>query len=311
MNKTHLSIVSPVYRGEKMVHELVYRIKNSISPITDSFEIILINDCSPDDSWNEIIKECNVDKRIKGINLSRNFGQHKAIKAGLKYATGDWIVVMDCDLQDMPEEIPILYQKAQEGFDIVLAEREHRNDKYLKKLSSSLFNSVFSYLSGAKVNKKVANFGIYKHNVISVVNQIKENDAFFPFMVNYVGFKSTSIPVQHGNRLEGHSSYTLTKLLQLASATIISNTNKPLKLMVTLGSILSFLSIIVALYNVTAYLLGLITVAGFTTTVFSIWFIGGLLMMQMGILGIYIGKVFDQVKGRPLYVVMDEINIEN
>lgn len=306
----HISIVSPVYRGEKMVHELVSRIKASVTEITDDFDIVLVNDCSPDNSWEAILQECQIDKRVKGINLSRNFGQHKAINAGLHDAKGDWVVVMDCDLQDRPEEIPHLFKKAQEGYDIVQGEREERQDKFLKKLSSTLFNGVFRYLSGIKANKKIANFGIYKKSVISAVCSMPERDSAFPFLVSYVGFNTTSIPIQHGKRLEGESSYTLVKLLKLAFGTIISNTNKPLRMMVIAGFIMSFLSMIMAIYNVSAYLLGFIKVAGFTTTVFSIWFVGGMLMMQIGIVGIYIGKVFDQVKGRPTYVVKEKINFE-
>lgn len=307
----HISIVSPVYRGEKMVHELVSRIKANASKITDDFDIILVNDASPDLSWEMILKECQEDKRVKGVNLSRNFGQHKAILAGLNYAKGQWVIVMDCDLQDRPEEIPVLYQKAQEGFDIVQGERENRKDGFFKKLSSTLFNSLFAYLSGIRTNKKIANFGIYSQKVIEAVCKMPERDRAFGIQVDYVGFKKVSIPIEHGARFEGASSYNLKKLLSLAFGTIISNTNKPLKMMVQLGFLMTFASLCIALYNLFAYFSGVISVAGFTTTVFSIWFVGGMLMMQMGIVGIYIGRVFDQVKGRPLFVVMDEVNIEN
>ena len=306
----HISIVSPVYRGEKMVHELVRRVSENVSKITEDFDIILVNDASPDFSWAEIQKECAADTRVKGINLSRNFGQHRAITAGLNYAKGDWVVVMDCDLQDRPEEIPNLYKKAQEGYDIVQGERVERQDKFLKKLSSTVFNSVFSYLSGIRKNKKIANFGIYKQPVIRAVCNMPERDRGFGILVDYVGFKSISIPIEHGSRYEGTSSYTLTKLLKLAFGSIISNTNKPLRIMTGLGFTLSIVSLLIAFYNVIVNLLGMIGVQGFTTTVFSIWFVGGMLMMQLGIVGLYIGKIFDQVKGRPLYVVMDEINTE-
>ncbi len=306
----HISVVSPVYKGEKMVHELVTRVKENVSKLTDDFDVILVNDASPDLSWQMILKECAVDKRVKGINLSRNFGQHRAITAGLNYAKGDWVVVMDCDLQDRPEEIPTLYNKAKEGYDIVQGERVERHDTYLKKLSSVVFNAVYSYLSGIKKDKKIANFGIYKQPVIKAVCDMPERDRGFGLLVNYVGFKSISIPIEHGSRFEGTSSYTLSKLLKLAFGSIISNTNKPLRLMTGLGFVLSFVSLLLALYNVLAYMMGIIEVPGFTTTVFSIWFVGGMLMMQVGIVGLYIGKIFDQVKGRPLYVVMDEVNVE-
>lgn len=310
MEQPLISIVSPVYRGEKMVHELVSRIIGNVSSITDNFDIILVNDASPDNSWQEIVLECSNDKRVKGINLSRNFGQHKAILAGLNYAKGEWVIVMDCDLQDRPEEIPSFYKEALKGYYIVQGEREERKDGYLKKLSSTLFNKVFRTLSGIKANKKIANFGIYHQKVISAVCSMPERDRAFFIQVGYVGYKSTTISIEHGNRYEGTSSYNLSKLLKLAFGTIISNTNKPLRMMVGLGFILSLLSMLMAAYNVIAYFFGLIIVPGFTTTIFSIWFVGGMLMMQMGVVGIYIGKVFDQVKGRPLYLVMNEVNIE-
>ena len=305
-----ISIVSPVYRGEKMVHELVCRIQKNVSGFTEDYEIILVNDASPDNSWQAILQECSIDHRIKGINLSRNFGQHRAILSGLQYAKGDWVIVMDCDLQDKPEEISTLYKKALEGYDVVFAQRVERKDNLLKRMSSTIFYSVFWFLSGVKFDNQVANFGIYKQSVIRTVRNMPERDRSFPVQVSYVGFKTTHIPVTHGQRQEGGSSYTLKTLLKYASGIIISNTNKPMRLMVALGFILSFLSMMMAFYNVIAYFCHMIEVPGFTTTVFSIWFVGGMIMMQIGIVGIYIGKVFDQVKGRPLYVVMDEVNID-
>ena len=305
-----ISIVSPVYRGEKMVHELVCRIQKNVSGFTEDYEIILVNDASPDNSWQAILQECSIDHRIKGINLSRNFGQHRAILSGLQYAKGDWVIVMDCDLQDKPEEISTLYKKALEGYDVVFAQRVERKDNLLKRMSSTIFYSVFRFLSGVKFDNQVANFGIYKQSVIRTVRNMPERDRSFPVQVSYVGFKTTHIPVTHGQRQEGGSSYTLKTLLKYASGIIISNTNKPMRLMVALGFILSFLSMMMAFYNVIAYFCHMIEVPGFTTTVFSIWFVGGMIMMQSGIVGIYIGKVFDQVKGRPLYVVMDEVNID-
>ena len=232
----HISVVSPVYKGEKMVHELVTRVKENVSKITNDFDIILVNDASPDQSWQMILRECQDDQRIKGINLSRNFGQHKAILAGLNYAKGHWVIVMDCDLQDRPEEIPALYQKAQEGYDIVQGERENRKDGFFKKLSSTMFSRIFAYLSGIRTNKKIANYGIYSQRVIEAVCKMPERDRAFGVQVSYVGFKKISIPIEHGYRFEGSSSYNLKKLLSLAFGTIISNTNKPLKMMVHLGS---------------------------------------------------------------------------
>lgn len=293
-----------------MIAELVRRIKENVATITEEFEIILVNDASPDASWAEIQKVCADDVRVKGIDLSRNFGQHYAITAGLHYAKGEWVVVMDCDLQDRPEEIPNLYRKAQEGYDIVYAQRIVRQDGFFKKLSSKIFHALYDYLSGLKTDNTIANFGIYSHKVIREFNKMPERARSFPSLVSYLGFNSTCVEVQHAERHEGKSSYSFAKLCLLAFNVIVANSNKPLRLAVFWGFIISFLSMLLALYNIVAYYLDFIQVPGFTTLVFSIWFVGGCLMAQMGILGLYIGKIFDQVKGRPLFVVDKEINIE-
>ena len=310
MNKLpHISIVSPVYRGEKMVAELVRRNVESVTTITDDYEIILVNDASPDNSWEEIVKQCENNPKVKGINLSRNFGQHYAITAGLHYAKGDWVIVMDCDLQDKPEEIPNLYKKAQEGFDIVYARRVVRKDKFFKRLSSMLFHWVYNWLSGLQTDKTVANFGIYKHCVIEEFNKMPERARSFPSLVTYLGFRDAAIDVEHAERAEGNSSYNLYKLFRLSFDVIVSNSNKPLRMAVGLGFGMAALSFLLALYNLIAKWIGIIQVEGFTTTIFSIWFVGGVMLLVMGILGLYMGKIFDQVKGRQLFVVRDVINI--
>ena len=309
MDKILLSVVSPIYKGEKMLDELVSRIEAAVETFTKDYEIILVNDASPDNSWGEIEKAGTADKRVKGINLSRNFGQHAAISAGLHYAKGDWVIVMDCDLQDRPEEIPNLYKKAQEGYDIVYARRIERQDKYLKRLSSTLFHAVYNWLSGMNVDKTIANFGIYNSIVIKEFNKMPEYARSFPSLVRYLGFRQTAINIKHASRAEGTSSYSLRKLIKLSFDVIISNSNKPLRIAVACGFIMSFLSFCGAIYNVIAKLVGLIRVEGYTTTVFSIWFVGGLLLFVMGVLGLYIGKIFDQVKGRQIYIIRNKTNI--
>ena len=309
MMKTFLTIVSPVYRGEKMVAELVRRNVESVSSITDDYEIILVNDASPDNSWTEIVKQCAANPKVKGINLSRNFGQHYAITAGLHYATGEWVVVMDCDLQDRPEEIPNLYRKAREGFDIVYARRAVRKDGFVKKSTSALFYRVFRHLSGIESDKAIANFGIYHKRVIEEFNRMPERTRFFPSQIKYLGFKDASIDVEHSGRPEGKSSYSLLKRFKLGLDVIVSNSNKPLRFAVGLGFGMSALAFLLALYNVIARWMGVIQVPGYTTTVFSIWFVGGLLLWVMGIMGLYIGKIYDQVKGRQLFIVKDIVNL--
>lgn len=307
-NSIHISIVSPVYRGEKMVAELVRRNVDSVSTITDDYEIILVNDASPDDSWNEIVKECSVNPKVKGLNLSRNFGQHYAITAGLRYAKGDWVVVMDCDLQDRPEEIPNLYHKAIEGYDIVYARRKDKKFGFWKKMSSAVFHWAFNWLSGLKTDSAIANYGIYKQCVIEEFNKMPEQARSFPSLVQYLGFKDATIEVEHASRAEGKSSYNLYKLLKLSFDVIVSNSNKPLRLAVGLGFGMAAISFLLAVYNVIARWAGIISVPGYTTTLFSIWFVGGLILFVIGVLGLYIGKIFDQVKGRQLFIVRDKVN---
>ena len=306
----HISIVSPEYKGEKMVEQLVDRVTASVSTITDNFEIILVNDASPDNTWTEIEKACAKDKRIKGLNLSRNFGQHYAITAGLNYAKGDWVVVMDCDLQDRPEEIPNLYKKAIEGYDIVQARRVVKHVGWWKMMSSVWFHKVFDWLSGAKSDPTIGNFGIYCQKAIEEYNKIPQQARSFGSVLSIVGFKRGYIDVEQMESERGATSYTLAKLLKLSFDVMITNTNKPLRMAVGIGFVMSAVSLLVALYNIIARLTGFIIVAGYTTTVFSIWFVGGLMLFVMGILGLYIGKIFDQVKGHPLYVVKDKVNFD-
>ena len=307
-NKPHISVVSPVYRAEKIVSELVRQLHENLGIITDDYEIVLVNDASPDNSWVAIVAECAKDKRVKGINLSRNFGQHYAITAGLHYAKGEWVVVMDCDLQDRPDEIPNLYRKAQEGWDIVYARRTERQDKFLKRISSKVFRGMIVYLSGIEWDN-VANLSIYHSKVIAEYNKMKEYARSFGALIRYLGFRSCVIDVKHAKRFEGKSSYTLAKLLQLFTDIILSTSNKPLKITVKIGFVISIASFLLALYNIFAHFMGIIKLPGFTTTIFSIWFVGGLILLVLGVLGLYIGKIFDQVKERQLFIVHDTLNI--
>lgn len=307
-NNMELSIVSPIYRGEKMLDELVRRIIDSIKDITDDYEIVLVNDCSPDNSWEKIVQLCNENKKVKGVNLSRNFGQHYAITAGLSKTSGNWVVVMDCDLQDRPEEIPNLYAKTKEGFDSVFAQRVERQDTFMKRLSSAAFYFVFSFLTDSKQDKSVANFGIYNRKVVNAILSMGDSIRYFPIMAQWVGFRKGYLPVQHAERQVGSSSYSFFKLMRLASDNMIGFSDKPLRLMLTFGFYVVIGSLLVALYYFVKWCLGLIVVDGFTTMVISLWLIAGILTMMLGITGLYIGKIFDRVKGRPVFIIGETVN---
>jgi dolichol-phosphate mannosyltransferase len=298
-----ISIVSPVYKAEKIIPLLVERIENAISKITDDYEIILVEDGGPDDSWSVIESIAKNNIKIKGIKLSRNFGQHPAIMAGLSQAEGEWIVVMDCDLQDQPEEIGKLYAKTLEGFDIVLAKRKDRKDSFLKKMTSSFFSKIYGYFTDTEYDNEVANFGIYHKKVIKSILEIPDTIKFFPLFVKFVGYSSASIIVEHAERAEGNTSYSFSKLLSLAFNTIISFSNKPLKLFVKFGLTISIISFFVGIYNVYLALTNQIEVLGYSSIIVSIWFLSGVLITTIGVTGIYVGKIFDQTKGRPPYII--------
>jgi len=304
----YISMVSPVYQSEYLIDELVERISKSVSIITDCFEVILVEDGSVDESWKKIEENCKKDGRIKGIKLSRNFGQHSAITAGIEAAAGQWIVVMDCDLQDRPEEIVNLYQKAQEGYDIVLASRFERHDTLAKRISSKLFYRVLSYLSGTKYDSSIANFGIYHKKVIDSILKMQENIRYFPAMMNWVGFDRVSIPVQHAKRPQGQSSYNFKKQISLAVDIILAYSDKPLRLIVGLGLLISLFAFIFAGVIAIKYFAGQIHLIGYASLITSLCFFSGVMVTVLGVVGLYIGKIFAGIKKRPIYLINKKVN---
>jgi len=298
-----LSVVSPVYKAEKIVDELIRRIHASVSVITNDYEIILVEDGGDDGSWEKIERHSGSDFHIKGIKLSRNFGQHNAITAGLDHCKGEWIVVMDCDLQDRPEEIPRLYEEAAKGYDIVYAKRKQRHDSFFKKTYSKLFYKLFAWLSGVPQDGTIANFGIYSAGAIQAVNNLREPLRSFATMIKWVGFKSTGIYVEHAKRSVGKSTYSFKKLFYLALDISLAFSDKPLRMTVKLGAILSLSSFLFGIYTLYKYFTGQITEPGFTTLIVSIWFLSGLIIFILGVIGLYLGKVFDGIKNRPLYII--------
>jgi dolichol-phosphate mannosyltransferase len=309
--KYHLSIVSPVYRAEGTVQFLIDEIINNISNITNNFEIILVEDGSMDASWNEIEQACKKNYRVKGIKLSRNFGQHYAITAGLTAIKGEWVIVMDCDLQDRPDQIKKLYEKAVLGNDIVFARRSYRLDSLAKIWSSQLFYRLFGYLTDSKQDATIANFGIYHNRVIQAILAMKDHIRYFPTMSQWVGFKKAYVDVQHGAREDSDSTYSWKRRFELAWNNIIAFSDKPLRLTIKFGFLISTFSGLVGLYYLIRGFFYSYSVTGFASLIISIWFLSGILIFTMGILGIYIGKIFEKVKDRPSFIIDKQINIES
>ncbi|TFW19768.1 glycosyltransferase family 2 protein [Duganella callida] len=298
-----ISVVIPVYKAEKMLDELYTRLRDAIQTVTPAFEIVLVEDCGGDRSWDVIERLAQADPRVVGLQFSRNFGQHYGITAGLDLCRGDWVVVMDCDLQDAPEEIPRLYAKAQEGYDVVLALRGKRQDPLLKRATSWLYYRLFSYLADIDIDGDSGNFRIMSRQVVKNFNRMREQLRFFGGHVQWMGFPTTGIQVQHAQRAEGKSTYTFAKLWRLASETIIAYSDKPLRMAARLGLTMAAVATAFGLYLLVASIIHRSPIAGWSSLIVSLYFIGGLIIGILGIMGVYLGKAFDETKKRPLYIV--------
>jgi dolichol-phosphate mannosyltransferase len=300
----HISVVIPVYRAEACLEELYRRLKDALEPISHDFEIVLVEDCGGDRSWQIIAELAQRDQRVKGIQFSRNFGQHCGITAGLDHCDGDWVIVMDCDLQDRPEEISRLYAKAQEGYEIVLAHRGKRNHPLLKRLLSWTFYRLFSYLADTEYDPQAGNYRIISRKVVAGYRTMRERSRFFGSLVNWMGFPTSSIDVQHADRYDGQSTYTFGKLWRLATETIIAYSDKPLRLAIRCGFLIAALAFLCGVYVLVRNLLYGSPVTGWSSLMVSIYFIGGIIIALLGIIGIYLGRTYDETKKRPLYLIL-------
>lgn len=298
-----ISVVIPVYKAENILDELYRRLRDALETVSPHFEIVLVEDCGGDRSWQVIERLAAADRRVVGLQFSRNFGQHYGITAGLDHCRGDWVVVMDCDLQDAPEEIPRLYAKAREGYDVVLALRGPRQDPLRKRVTSWLFYRVFSFLADIDIDGDSGNFRIMSRQVVDNFGRMREQLRFFGGHVQWLGFTTTGVQVRHAERAEGRSTYTFAKLCRLAADTILAYSDKPLRMAATLGLTMAGVSFAFGGWLLGRALLQGTAIPGWASLIVSLYFIGGLIIGILGILGIYLGKTFDEVKRRPLYVL--------
>jgi glycosyltransferase involved in cell wall biosynthesis len=303
----YITVVSPVYGCAPGLIELHQRVARTLAKISDNYQIILVNDQSPDQSWEIIEEIARHDSRVLGLNLSRNFGQHTAITAGIDRAEGEWVVVMDCDLQDVPEEIEKLHQYAIDNqLDIVFGRRSVRQDSMSKKLSSQLFHFLLGYLSGLKQDPSIANFGVFNQSVITAFRRLSEPVRAFPIQVRWLGFRQGAVDVTHASRAHGKSSYSLGRQINLALNIILAFSDKPLRMVVNLGLMVSLLSLLFAAYVLFKSVITGGPASGSSAILASMWLLSGLLIFVMGIVGLYIGKIFEAVKSRPLYIIQSE-----
>jgi len=304
---SHLTVVIPVFNESSLIEELVKRVKNNVQIITEDFEIIIVDDGSFDDTWKFIESETKKEKRLKGIKFSRNFGHHYAITAGLQNSTADWVVVMDGDLQDRPEVIPDLYNKAQEGYDLVFANRKKRTDSRTYLVFQRIFYLLLNFLTGLEFDHRQANFSIINSKVVEAFKSFSENSRYYMTTIRWLGFRSTSIDAIHDFRFSGKSSYKLNKRIKLAVDIIISFSERPLRFTVGLGLLMSFASVLAGIAIVIKKITSGFSEIGWAGLMVSIFFTTGIVLMVLGILGIYIGKIFLQVKNRPLYIISEKI----
>jgi dolichol-phosphate mannosyltransferase len=301
-----LSVVSPVYGAASVLPELVARIKASAARITGDYEIILVEDGSPDDSWEIIQRLSAADNRIIGLSFSRNFGQQYALNAGLEAATGDWIVTLDCDLQDEPERIVDLFNEAMKGYDIVFASRVARQDGPIKRCGSRVFCRIMSYLTETNLDHSIANFVLYSRKAIAALTAMGDYYKYYPVQNHWIGFRTAKLPVQHAGRKDRiRSSYSLKKRLDLAMMTIVTFSDKPLRLVMGFGISLVAINLVIALFLTVRHIVYGEKVSGWLSIFLSIWILSGIIIAILGMMGTYMGKMFETVKNRPRYIVKE------
>jgi glycosyltransferase involved in cell wall biosynthesis len=298
-----ISVVVPVYEAEDCIQELYRRLVSSISPISEHFEIIMIEDCGRDGSYGKIAEIARRDTRVRGFQFSRNFGQHYGLTAGMDLSRGQWVITMDCDLQDPPEEIPKLYAKAQEGYDVVLGKRGDRQDGFFKRISSMVFYRIFNYLTGVKYDHDIAGFTILSRRAVIALCALREQHRYFIALLQWIGFPTAKVNVLHARRHAGKTTYTLKKLFRLAFDAMIGYSNRPLTFSIKVGLGLSAVSFIAGAYMIYLGITGKTEVPGWASIIVSLYFLGGLLMANLGIIGLYVGRIMEQQRGRPLYII--------
>ena len=303
-----LSVVIPVYNETELIEELIGRTNKVLLEMEISYEILLVDDGSVDDSWSKITSLKARFPNLKSIKFSRNFGHHYAISAGLREVTGDFAVVMDGDLQDRPEVIPKLFQKIHEGFDVVFVARENRPESKLYLLLQRIYYFVLNTLSGLEFNSKYANFSIINRKVIDSFNLLSENTRFYGSSILWLGYKKGEVSAQHGTRFAGKPSYTISKRIRLALDVIIAFSDRPLKFAIYLGITQALVSIIFVVNLVSKYFLGSNSESIQEIILASIFLSTGIIVLILGLIGIYIGRIYRETKMRPLFLISERID---
>ncbi len=300
-----LSVVVAVYGCDESVRELHARVRAAVEPLVDSWELILVDDRSPDGAW-EAITEVARDPSVRALRLSRNFGQHAAITAGLAHSAGRFTVVMDCDLEEPPEEIPRLYAKAREGFDVVHTRRRHRRGSPLRTLVGRAYFLIRNRFTGSSTGLDHGTLSLLSRKVVDSFLTLRDHDREYLAALDWLGFEHATIEFDRRERPHGRSSYTFRRLLRVASDGLFFQTTVLLKMIVMLGFAIALAGVGLATYWVIVFLVG-DPPSGFTSVAVLLVLLSGFLITSLGVVGLYVGKVFEQVKTRPLYLIDERI----
>lgn len=300
-----ISVVVPSYGCESCLVALYERLTAVLEPISSAFEIVIVDDASPLADWPGIRALAERDTRVRGLRLARNFGQHYAIAAGLEHARGERVIVMDCDLQDRPEDIPHLYEKALEGFACVFARRVHRQDPMTKIAASKGFALFNGWLSGTKADASIGNFSIISRRVVQELRRFNERNRNYAMQVHWLGFPTAYVEVEHAQRHSGRSAYTLRRQLRHAVESVLSQSTRPLLASAVLGLLMAVGAGGVGAGLVVRKLTTGFGVPGWASVMVSLFFLFGVLFLNLGIFGLYLGSIFNEVKRRPVFVISE------
>lgn len=310
-NKIALSIVVPVFNEEQIIDDLVKRMSDAAKSITESYEIIFVNDGSRDNTLARLKEACKADSRLHYIAFARNFGHQIAITAGMDYAKGDAIVTIDGDLQDPPELIPEMYKEYQNGFKVVYAKRSKRKgETWFKLLTAKMFYRLMARLVSFEIPLDVGDFRLIGRDVLEYLKQMKEYDKYIRGQIAWLGFKSTYVMFERDERKFGKTNYPFKKMLRLAFNGITAFSDSPLKLATQMGFIVCIISFLIGVYALYGYFYAHDTLPGWASTIISITFLGGVQLLSLGIIGEYISRIINNVRNRPLYVIDENTTTE-
>lgn len=301
-----ISYVIPIYNESETISQLFVALNKILAEVEQQYdtEVIIINDGSKDDSLEQLIALHNQDSRWNIVNFSRNFGHQMAITAGIDMANGDAVIIMDADLQDPPQVSLDLIKKWEEGYDVVYAQRRTRQDGAFKKLTANLFYRLIVKISNISIPRNTGDFRLMDKKVVETIRQFRERNRYMRGLVPYVGFRQTGVLFDREARFAGVTKYPLHKMLKLAFDGVTSFSTLPLQWITQVGFFVSFLSFVGILYAIVLRIFFAdITVSGWTMMIVSIFFIGGVQMIMLGILGTYIGRIYTETQHRPLYIV--------